>query len=142
MKKLIIVTIFLTVSLSAEDIRYFKTSFDCQNIKKDSTQLAICTDGTLAGWDRFMNDVYRFSYTKEKDKELLKNEQLNWIKERNSCRENFNCIEDSYSRRAQVLIDRYVERQVIPNEYIYDLFKNAADFQTTIITKTTDVIEI
>lgn len=123
MKRLIIVTIFLTVSLFAEDIRYFKTSFDCQKIKKDSTQWAICTDGILAGWDRFMNDVYKFSYTKEKDKELLKNEQLNWIKERNSCRENFNCIEGSYSRRAQVLIDRYVERQVIPNEYIYDLFK-------------------
>ena len=70
-----------------------------------------------------MNNVYKITYEKEKNKIQLRKEQLNWVRERNNCKRDSDCIENSYGQRIQVLIDKYVDEQAVPDEYIFDLFK-------------------
>jgi len=121
MKKIVLLILLAVVNVMA--ISAYQTSYDCNKVKKGSTEWTICNDGSLANWDNFLARTYNFAREKETNTKKLRQEQLVWLKKRNQCKNNKRCIEDSYTDRIQTLIDTYVEQQTVSDDYIYELVK-------------------
>ncbi|MCA8875892.1 hypothetical protein [Erwinia pyrifoliae] len=73
----------------------------------------MCPDYELSSWDRSVTLAYSISeqYIKgiginvKKELEALKVSQRNWLKERNSCGDNTQCISDKMQNRVSVLVE-------------------------------------
>lgn len=70
-------------------------SFDCQ---KAATLLekAICADGELSKLDEQMGACYKSKRAAAKDTKKINAEQKVWIKKRNACKDNVDCLKKSY----------------------------------------------
>ncbi len=95
-----------TLSANAETIQY-STSFDC---KKAASQIekTICESKPLADADVELGLIYKnlISNLDPRDKRLLKKEQIEWLKKRNtSCPSSSNvaCIQALYAQRIEAL---------------------------------------
>ncbi|ADP10154.1 hypothetical protein EJP617_04730 [Erwinia sp. Ejp617] len=87
-------------------------SFDCKKATS-KTEKAICSDYELSSWDRSVTLAYSISeqYIKgiginvKKELEALKLSQRNWLKGRDSCGDNTQCISDKMQSRVSVLVE-------------------------------------
>ena len=84
-----------------------ETSFDCSRAS-NVTEKSVCQDKTLAALDRKMAKTYaeaKQSYLKNEMKKLT-SDQRAWIKNRNRCKDDRNCIVNVYQKRiAQLQIE-------------------------------------
>ena len=81
-------------------------SFNCRYAKKPA-EVAICQDGNLARLDELMASTY-FNVTSNlppRKASIVKAEQSDFLRERNRCGYNFNCISGSYNDRLRELCD-------------------------------------
>ncbi|GHV16901.1 hypothetical protein AGMMS49938_17320 [Fibrobacterales bacterium] len=74
----------------------YKTSFDCAKASTDVENL-ICTTEDLAEYDQKMADLYK----KVSKDPSVKEEQRKWIKERNACKSDVDCLRDQYKFRIR-----------------------------------------
>lgn len=76
-------------------------AIDCSKATlKDDT--AICASPYLMQLDAVLNKSYALA-RKHSDKELLKNQQLSWLKERQQCSDDLSCLGNSYISRISKL---------------------------------------
>lgn len=85
-------------------------SFDCAKATHEAEKM-ICKDGELAKLDRSLAALYSSALkdASGQDKRDLKDEQRDWIKDRNACSRNSDmrgCIVDEYRVRIDQLVDR------------------------------------
>jgi len=73
--------------------------FNCTLEKLNETEKAICNTPYLNGIDNVTNKLFISALNNTISKEAVQSEQIEWIKERNSCRDNVSCIKDNYLRR-------------------------------------------
>jgi uncharacterized protein len=76
-------------------------SFDCSQATKKIEKL-ICDNYLLSRLDEQMAALYYELREKAPDKELLKQDQIEWSKQRNRCKD-FTCIRVSYDERITLL---------------------------------------
>lgn len=96
MKPLLLLTALLAVAASPAGAA--GPSFDCAKAQTD-TEWAICNTPTLAAWDARMAGVYaEFSPDAP-----TKNAQRKWIKTRNACVGNVDCLMTAYGQRLREL---------------------------------------
>jgi len=95
MKKIILILIaLLNVACASNQDKFYNPSFSCEKVKQGSIEYTICTNKRLSESDRAVSKLYNsFYYLSEK----VRNEQRDWIEERNQCVAN-DCIEDVGSR--------------------------------------------
>lgn len=79
-----------------------KASFDCKKAGS-KPEKTICSQPALAAWDRSVNLAWRRAQTKNND-ENLKAAQIAWLKERDQCLDNAECLEDQMARRVEALM--------------------------------------
>ncbi|MGH1417227.1 MAG: lysozyme inhibitor LprI family protein [Hyphomicrobiaceae bacterium] len=84
---------------------------------KNATEREICLDRHLTRDDAAMNEVYQILKKKlsKADFKALRAEQLGWLKERNRCGNNYQCIRDAYADRLAV-IEQELENLEYPNK--------------------------
>ncbi len=106
MKKIVVLWMIATVSLFANDMKFYNPSFDCSKIHEGSIEYKICTDDKLSQLDREMSNLYNDAIVVDKD---IKEAQLDWLTQRNQC-SDISCIAKSYQKRSKLLqqkIDLY-----------------------------------
>ncbi len=88
-------------------------SFDC--LKAGSkTEEAICANENLAQLDKHLAKVWKnllLKFDEKPYKNQLKKEQSLWIKQREKCINDIQCIEKTYQKRIDLLSGRQAERQ-------------------------------
>jgi len=104
--------IFMLAVIQLFNFPAYAASFDCN---KASTKLEhfICEDEELNEIDGLTGSIY-YDIRKqlgETDKEALKKDQISWIKERNKCNTNKNCLIQSYNKRIDYLESVYSNQQ-------------------------------
>ncbi|ELY2856428.1 lysozyme inhibitor LprI family protein [Cronobacter dublinensis] len=85
-------------------------SFSCK-VNLNSTEKAICSDDELASWDNSVTQAYKTVVWQKKKitpddtaaLNKIKNDQGVWIKERNKCGSDKECIEKSIKERIDFL---------------------------------------
>jgi uncharacterized protein YecT (DUF1311 family) len=96
MKKLLLLLTLTTTLL-------FSASFDCKKAKTDIEKL-ICSNEELSKLDEELNEAYKelLSKINKNDKEIIKQQQRDWIKNRNVCT-NISCIKYQYEQQLSRL---------------------------------------
>ncbi|MDR0666943.1 MAG: lysozyme inhibitor LprI family protein [Campylobacteraceae bacterium] len=81
----------------------FSASFDCKKATTDVEKL-ICSNEELSQLDDELNKSYKelLSKVNENDKKTITQEQREWIKKRNRCKDA-NCIKDQYEQQLSSL---------------------------------------
>ena len=81
-------------------------SFNCRYAKKP-VEVAICQDGNLGRLDELMAETYFdvISNLSPSKAAIVKAEQSGFLRQRNRCGYNFNCISGSYNIRLRELCD-------------------------------------
>ncbi|RUM73673.1 MAG: hypothetical protein DSZ10_02865 [Sulfurovum sp.] len=105
-----IVSALLVVILLKTVVFANHPSFDCSNVKKESSEGIICRSDRLMHLDRELAAVYKEAVRKSFASDMLKAEQRGWIKGRNDCWKADNeerCISDAYKTRIEELKKRY-----------------------------------
>ena len=82
-----------------------KPSFACGRATTTSER-AICSDRTLAGWDRSVAAAYRLAVAVAGDPQRLGNEQNAWIADRNACADDISCLTDKMRARVDQLMQQ------------------------------------
>ena len=77
-------------------------SFDCQKAKTAQEKL-ICSDAKLSELDRKLMSVYGAALRNSPDKMALKTSQWEWLRSRDACLENSDCIAKAYEERIAQL---------------------------------------
>lgn len=109
----------LPVAATAQDEIPFGPSFDCSKAQTP-TEKQICADGNLlAGMDRKLAGV--FAEAKSKDIAGVSAEQRNWLKKRNRCGDNADCIFRQYAARLADLARQLGDEQQVSGIYAYQL---------------------
>lgn len=80
----------------------FAASFDCSKSSTDIENI-ICSNDELSNMDDDVSSLYSQAKSVLPDKERLKKEQIQWIKETRSCGLDPNCISIKYTNRIQEL---------------------------------------
>lgn len=85
--------------------------------KPTAAEEEICLDKTLTRHDGYLNDVYQELKKKlsKKDFKGLREEQLDWLEERNRCGAKTDCLETQYTDRIAVL-EQMLENIAFPNK--------------------------
>lgn len=76
-------------------------SFDCGQAKSAVDQ-AICQHADLSDLDEQLAEAYKNALVRSSDANQLKNQQRDWIKQRNACK-NTNCLKQAYEFRLNFL---------------------------------------
>ena len=125
MKKiLLILGLLLSVSLLANEAEFYKPSFDCKNVEKNTIEYKICTDEELASLDKQLNDIWKSFYVITRE---LKKEQRRWLKERNNCKTT-ECLKQTYQERITTLQQRLKNQRTFPKR-VLDALKNSLDME-------------
>lgn len=107
---------YLTITSEA-----FPVSFDCKKAG-NATEKAICKAAEKDNFneDTKLNYLYkalqRMSYSSDSsiDMQYIQNSQIAWLKQRNQCKDNINCIQQSYKSRynelSALLKDEYAKQ--------------------------------
>ena len=110
--KSIVAATILAASISASAAPLSAASFSCMNYEDlNDAELTICTDHRLGALDERLDSWYRralvragyFQQTSE-----VRQRQLNWLADRNSCGDDTRCLKQAYYTRIGEL-KRYVE---------------------------------
>jgi len=92
-------TLFCTTAFAQQ-----KPSFDC-NKAATPTEKAICSNANLAELDNKLAKIYSETLSKAKNSDEKKNmqeKQKEWLKKRNSCSSDIQCLKKSYESRILV----------------------------------------
>ncbi len=121
-KKLFLVLLLLS-SLSfvyADDVHFYNPSFDCSKVKKDSVEYMICVNKDLSYFDWAMGKIYNNLLEDSiLDKKIaLKEEQKNWLKNRDNCNE-YKCIRNLYVKRISFLQNEFLEKNTLSDKFTY-----------------------
>lgn len=122
MKKLLTLIFLLSVLL-------FGASFDCAKAKTNIEKM-ICTDPELSALDENLSKIFIKALKISKYKNALKTQQILWIKERDKCDEDIDCVINVYRDRLGVFDHSYklYERPPIPLSKVpYKLIVNQND---------------
>lgn len=95
----------------------FKPSYDCKRASNE-TEVAICSDNYLSIQDKQNSQLYKKLLTRKIQD--LKQDQINWLKQRNLCKDDRSCIKSSYDKRFSDLnvIERVTSyKENVPGEY-------------------------
>lgn len=116
MKKIILIyVLFFNFTVTAENIRFYNSSFDCSKVKKDSVEYKICSSDVLSMQDNIVNNMYKLLLnTVNIDKNKLKEEQNEWLIQRNLC-DDYKCIKQIYKKRIKQL--NYISDLIIENDF-------------------------
>lgn len=89
-------------TVSAQAVATSSPSFDCS---KASTVVegSICANNNLSDLDIQLSGAYKKARSVSSDPAALRNEQLAWMKSRNSCGANVDCLTQSYLLRLSEL---------------------------------------
>ncbi|ECI2867557.1 lysozyme inhibitor LprI family protein [Hafnia paralvei] len=68
-------------------------------------EVAICGDTTLMQLDAVLNKNY-ISARQHSDKDILKTQQLSWLKQRQQCGDDTGCLGNSYVERIKTLAEK------------------------------------
>ncbi|MBF0098188.1 MAG: hypothetical protein HQM04_14910 [Magnetococcales bacterium] len=94
----------LQVDEPLQAVASIKASFDCSKAVS-SVEKMICSDGELAGLDEQLGRLYKQSLHQGKDKEVQKEQQIQWLRQvRNKC-STVVCLNDAYRSRIRALHD-------------------------------------
>ncbi|MDN5072077.1 hypothetical protein PJV94_04655 [Aliarcobacter butzleri] len=116
MKQISIILIFFVNLIYAQNIEFYKPSFDCENIKKDSIEYKICIDEILSLQDSILTNIYNSLIKLRKlNINKLKDEQRIWLINRNQCKD-YKCIKISYEERIKQL--NYIYELFIKNDFL------------------------
>ena len=101
-KILLLVTLIAVSTITFHPHNVSAASFDCS---KASTAVegSICANPTLSALDKKLADVYRQVRSASSDTGALRQAQLAWMKTRNACGANVQCLEQSYRQRISEL---------------------------------------
>ncbi|PKE28535.1 hypothetical protein CWS43_21120 [Rahnella sp. AA] len=77
--------------------------FDCTNSSLNETEKKICDTSYLSRTDSLINEMYSAKSASSISQGTLKRDQVKWLRERNLCGGDANCIELSYRNRKQQL---------------------------------------
>lgn len=109
----IFLMVILVVSLFAtEEVSFYKTSYDCTKTQEKSVAYRVCKDKDLAKEDLELSKVWKSFQVITKE---LKKEQLEWLKQKNSCQTK-ECIKEAYKRRIAILKQRLSNQNTYPKE--------------------------
>ncbi len=130
------VTFILTYSY----VSVYAASFDCG---KASTQLEhlLCDDPDLSNIDirlgKVYSDIRRNMWQEQRD--LLRKEQLSWLRERNKCSLEKNCLITVYDERIKVLLGQHSSDIQIQTELFVKELQDLIDLDTDNKTKITGI---
>lgn len=97
-------------------------SFDCSKATT-KTEIAICNDPELSALDVFMKNVFDASLKNKVDDKNFREDQRNWIEERDLCLSDVNCIKDKYrSQVSQSWSDACSSKVQLPSKLIDDVY--------------------
>jgi uncharacterized protein len=105
------------ISVNAE-----AASFDCERARTNVEKM-ICADEDISAYDIILADLYRESRAKEPQNDRLKEQQFNWIKNRDKCA-NRICLFNSYSKRIREFKVRQCFVKGDEEEFVYWLKRN------------------
>lgn len=78
----------------------------CKSKKLSESETLICKNHNLRSLDIKLNELYSAAYKAEKENNLLKRDQLNWLKEyRNKCKSE-DCLQRQYEDRVLYLLNK------------------------------------
>ena len=119
-----VLTLILLLTLSV-----FGVSFDCAKAKTNVEKM-ICSDPELSLLDENLSQVFNKALKISKYKNALKTQQLMWLKERNKCDDDIDCVINSYRDRLSVFKHSYklYEKPLVPlSKAPYTLIINQDD---------------
>ena len=85
----------LLFSLSLWSLPTHAASFDCSKATTE-TEIAICNDDELGALDERMSEAYKRARLSQ-DGEQYKNEQFKWLKKRDLCSGDKQCLKNAYN---------------------------------------------
>lgn len=153
MKQIFIILIFFVNLIYAQNIEFYKPSFDCGNMKKDSVEYMICTNKDLSQLDKELSEIYKKTLEKIPEKEELKKEQREWISNiRNGCN-NKACLKYVYEKREAEVKSIYYQYTSELSKIVTDVEKGREECisekiggfvlcNDPVIVKYTDKIEV
>ncbi len=104
---------------------YQATSLSCDEVKNDTEQ-AICDDEYLIALDMAMIPLYMKAQQKVGKK--IEQEQNQWIKKRNQCKKDFDCIVETYKNRLIRLSEITGDKDKISGDYGYGDNKQISNY--------------
>lgn len=99
MRGVSIVAMFLFL-LAACSVSAFAQSFNCRYAKLPA-EVAICQSAELSALDSQMASLYFALPSGVRDR--LEGSQMRWLRQRNACGYNFDCIASAYRERIDFL---------------------------------------
>jgi uncharacterized protein len=120
MKKIVlIISILLSITLTANEVKFYKPSFSCSNVKKESIEYKICSDKELSQLDTILSRTYQSFRLVTNE---IKQEQKAWLKQRKKCKTK-ECIKESYLSRAEQLLISLKGQKTFP-KHILDVMES------------------
>nr|WP_287860397.1 hypothetical protein [Klebsiella sp.] len=95
--------------------------FDCSIKNLNATELAICNDSYLSGIDNALNKFFSSALENSVNHGTLYKQQRQWVKERNQCADDIDCIKQIYVERNKALT------AVLPYQSIDEVFDRDGD---------------
>jgi len=87
--------------IKSKPSNFMSASFPC-NKAKTTTEKSICANPELSRLDYKLSESYKKAYSISPQKDSLKREQLLWLKERDTCKDD-NCLMVKYKSRIKEL---------------------------------------
>ena len=120
MKKIVlIISILLSITLTANEVKFYKPSFSCSNVKKESIEYKICSDKELSQLDTILSRTYQSFRLVTNE---IKQEQKAWLKQRKKCKTK-ECIKESYLSRTEQLLISLKGQKTFP-KHILDVMES------------------
>ena len=107
--------IFSNFILFADDIKSYNLSLDCSKAQNESIEYKICSNNVLLMQDNILFNTYKLLLnTTNINKNKLKEEQEEWLSQRDQCLDN-KCIKQMYKKRIKQL--NYISDLVVDNDF-------------------------
>jgi len=88
-----------TIILLISPVGVQAAGFDCSLKGLNETEKLICQTPYLSGIDNVANKLFITAMDNTLSKGTVKRSQASWLKERNACHKNANCVKNVYLRR-------------------------------------------
>lgn len=119
--KIILTLLLLIVTLTAkEQVKFYKPSFDCKNIVKNSIEYKICIDKELSKLDLNLANLYNKLQTIIFDKKELNINKISFLIQRDKCKDT-ECIKNIYQNQFDTIEKSYKLYKI---NKIYEMIKN------------------
>lgn len=93
---------FFSILLSFQSVSY-AAGFDCSLNTLNETEATICGNSYLDGLDNMSNKLFTKAKNNTLSLGVLINDQKAWVKNRNKCSGNYECIKNIYLERNVIL---------------------------------------